>query len=95
MRLQARHASQADVCLPKGKPDMRPLFIPLSLCLFATALEAGPDRFSILRGSKHIGGPGFNEVNPGFFATWEREHSSLRVGAFLNSYRRVSIAAPS
>ena len=74
---------------------MRPIFLSLSLCLFATALEAGPDRFSILLGSKHIGGTGFNEVNPGFFATWEREHSSLSVGAFVNSYERVSISATS
>ncbi len=65
---------------------MRPIFLSLSLCLFATALEAGPDRFSILLGSKHIGGTGFNEVNPGFFVTWERERSSLSVGAFMNSY---------
>ena len=74
---------------------MRPIFLSLSLCLFATALEAGPDRFSILLGSKHIGGTGFNEVNPGFFATWERGRSSLSVGAFMNSYERVSIAATS
>ena len=95
MRLKARNASQANVCLPKGKPDMRPIFLSLSLCLFATALEAGPDRFSILLGSKHIGGTGFNEVNPGFFATWERERSVVSVGAFMNSYERGSIAATS
>lgn len=69
--------------------------IALCLCFFATSLHAGPDRFSVLLGSKHIGGTGFNEFNPGFFATWERERTALSLGIYLNSYERVSIAATS
>lgn len=69
--------------------------LALFLCLNATALNAGPDRFSVLLGSHHINGTGFNEVNPGLFATWERERTALSLGVFINSYERVSIAATS
>lgn len=74
---------------------MRRIFLALSLCFLATSLQAGPDRFSVLLGSKHIGGTGFNEVNPGLFAIWEHERSALSLGAFYNSHERISIAATS
>ena len=44
-------------------------------------------------GSKHIGANGFNEINPGLFATWERGRIGYSLGAYLNSYDRGSIAA--
>ena len=59
----------------------------------ATPAAAGPDRFSVLLGSKHIGANGFNEINPGLFATWERGRIGYSLGAYLNSYDRGSIAA--
>ncbi|MBU2982581.1 hypothetical protein KO498_12250 [Lentibacter algarum] len=59
----------------------------------ASASNAGPDRFSVLLGSKHIGATGFNELNPGLFATWERETWAYSFGAYVNSYERGSLAA--
>ena len=65
--------------------------------LWAGAAGAGPDwapdRFSVLLGSKHIGSSGFNEINPGLFATWEFEKWGFTTGAYLNSYDRGSVAA--
>lgn len=59
------------------------------LCL---ALAAGPvaaqDRVALLLGSHHIGGDGFEEVNPGLFLTWD----DGSVGAYRNSYGDVSLA---
>lgn len=54
---------------------------------------AGPDRFSVLLGSHHINGTGFNEINPGLFATWEQERWAYSVGGYLNSYDKGSLAA--
>lgn len=74
---------------------MKRIFLAACLFLCATAVQAGPDRYSVLLGSHHIGGSGFNEVNPGLFATWERERTALSFGVFLNSYERVSLSATS
>lgn len=71
------------------------VFIFLNFVFLAAPLHAGPDRVSVLLGSKHIGATGFNEINPGLFLTWEREHSAFSLGAFYNSYKRVSLAATS
>jgi len=74
---------------------MRKLFTLVFTIFLAGAslAQAGPDRFSVLLGSKHIGASGFNEINPGFFATWERERFGYTVGAFLNSYERGAVSA--
>lgn len=59
----------------------------------ASLVQAGPDRFSVLLGSKHLGASGFNEINPGFFATWERARFGYTIGAFVNSYERGAVSA--
>ena len=71
----------------------RSLLAVLGLVLYASSVGAGPDRFSVLLGSKHIGSSGFNEINPGLFATWERGRIGYSLGAYLNSYDRGSLAA--
>ncbi len=65
------------------------------LCSFVapSGAQAGPDRFSVLLGSKHVGASGYNEINPGLFATWEREKWAYSFGAYVNSYERGSLAA--
>ena len=67
----------------------------LALILCAGPAFADPDRVSILLGSQHLGGDGFNEINPGAFLTWEDRALGLdySVGAYLNSYDRISVAA--
>lgn len=60
--------------------------------LCASPLAAGPDRYSVLLGSKHIGAAGYNEINPGFFATWERGKLGYSLGAFVNSYERGAVS---
>lgn len=63
------------------------------------AAVAGPDRFSVLLGSKHVGGAGFEEVNPGIFLTWDNAFEAfgqpigLNLGVFRNSYGRPGMAA--
>ena len=74
---------------------MKRLFLALCFCCFASATQAGPDSYALLLGSKHLGSSEFNEVNPGLFATWERKHSALSLGAYLNSHKRLSISATS
>lgn len=58
---------------------------------------AGPDRVSILSNSKHIGFRSeFNETNPGVFLTWDdaiAPNVDLSLGAYQNSYSRLSIMA--
>jgi hypothetical protein len=61
--------------------------------LAATPAIAGPDRVSVLLGSNHIGAEGFNEVNPGLFATWEGDWIDLTAGVYHNSYSRTSVVA--
>ena len=66
----------------------------LILALAAPA-QAGPDRLSILLGSSHVGGAGFDGRNPGVFLTWEDRGPGLdlSVGTYRNSYGRGSLAA--
>jgi hypothetical protein len=67
--------------------------IALLATLASPAYAGPPDRISILAGSHHVGVRGFEEVNPGVFLTWERPRVDLSVGAYRNSYGRLSIAA--
>lgn len=66
--------------------------------LFLTPLHtaAGPDSLAVLFGSHHVGGSGFEEVNPGLFVTWEEVALGGRVdlgtGAFRNSYGGFSLS---
>lgn len=69
------------------------LFAIAVAVLFASPSAAGPDRYSILMGSRHIGASGYEEINPGVFATWERDPLHWSIGAYRNSYGRGSIAA--
>lgn len=74
------------------------LIVALCMALGVAPAAAGPnlfspDRFSVMLGSKHIGAGGFNEVNPGLFASWEQGRIGYSLGAYLNSYDRGSIAA--
>ncbi|MEM9853685.1 MAG: hypothetical protein AAF841_04440 [Pseudomonadota bacterium] len=55
-------------------------------------LIAGPDRISILLGSEHFGSGGFEEFNPGLFATWEGTRADFSLGAYRNSYAGTSVA---
>ncbi len=55
--------------------------------------DMAPDRVSILIGSHHAGGVGFESRNPGVFATWERGPVDFTLGAYRNSYGRGSVAA--
>lgn len=67
----------------------------LTLALAAPA-HAGPDRVSILTGSRHIGTDyPFQEVNPGLFLTWEDRAFGLdySLGAYRNSFGKLSVAA--
>lgn len=63
--------------------------------LIATPAAAGPDRISLLMGSKHAGAERhFEEFNPGIFATWEdRGAFDLSAGIFRNSFGKTSVAA--
>jgi len=72
---------------------MRWLLAAALAAVWGLPLAAGPDRFSVLLGSKHVDGSGFNEINPGLFLTWEGRRLGYSVGAYLNSYDRGSLAA--
>lgn len=64
--------------------------------LFATPVQARPDRISILLGSKHIGAIyAFEETNPGIFLTWEERFLKLdySLGIYRNSFADISVAA--
>lgn len=76
-----------------GRFMMRTVLAMVLAVVWNAPLEAGPDRFSVLMGSKHFGSNGFNEINPGLFATWEGEKLAYSLGAYLNSYDRGSLAA--
>lgn len=65
----------------------------LALAVMTTSVSADPDRISILLGSKHLGGEGFNESNLGVFLTWEKPRVAYSTGVFHNSFGRPSIAA--
>lgn len=53
---------------------------------------AGPDRVSIMVGSRHVGGHGFEEQNPGVFLTWENPRVHWSAGIYRNSYAKPSVA---
>ena len=77
---------------------MTRLLLALSLALVslfvALPAEAGPDRLSVLVGSAHPGGDGFDGRNPGLFLTWEdRKGLDWSLGAYRNSYGHGSLAA--
>ena len=61
----------------------KPLIAMICAAIGAAPAVAGPDRFSVLLGSKHVGASGFNEIN----------RIGYSLGASLNSYDRGSIAA--
>jgi len=73
------------------------LFRVFALCAAVLASPARadmtPNRVSMLIGSHHVGGLGFEERNPGVFVTWERSPLDFTVGAYRNSYGRGSVAA--
>lgn len=72
---------------------MRILFSLILTMLTALPAVAGPDRVALHIGSAHFGTDrGFEEVNPGLFLTWERR-VNLSLGAYRNSYGRLSVAA--
>ena len=51
---------------------------------------SGPDRLSVLLGSEHINATReFQEFNPGFFLTWERQFN-YSIGLYYNSYEEIS-----
>lgn len=56
--------------------------------------QSGPDRLSVLMGSHHEGGWGFETRTPGVFLTWEDiEGLDFSLGVYRNSYGRGSVAA--
>jgi len=67
--------------------------------LVAGTVAAGPERISVLIGSRHVGATGFEEINPGLFATWDNAFEAfgqpigLNLGVFRNSYGRPGMAA--
>lgn len=68
--------------------------IILALMLAASPAHADPDRISILLGSHHFGTDlPWQQSNPGLFATWEGERLDWSLGAYRNSYDRLSVAA--
>lgn len=64
----------------------------LVLLLLAAPAHA-QDRMSVLVGSTHIGGSGYDGRNPGLFLSWDRAGLEWSLGAFRNSYGRGSVAA--
>lgn len=71
------------------------LAIAFAFLTIVSPADAGPDRVSLLLGSDHIGGSGFDGRNPGIFLTWEDRGPGLdlSVGVYRNSYGRGSLAA--
>tara|TARA_R110000851_G_scaffold59347_9_gene137413 strand:- start:18313 stop:18789 length:477 start_codon:yes stop_codon:yes gene_type:complete len=69
--------------------------IAASITFTSDTATAGPDRVSLLLGSKHVGAErgAFNETNPGLFFTWEGEALDKTVGIYKNSYDGVSLSA--
>ncbi|MFD1914106.1 hypothetical protein [Halodurantibacterium flavum] len=64
----------------------------LALALAAPA-EAAPDHVSVLTGSWHVSATTeFTEFNPGVFLTWDQDPVHWSVGAYRNSYGRLSTA---
>ena len=69
----------------------------LAMAALALPAQAGPDRISFLLGSEHIGASGYEEFNPGVFATWTNRafqgRADVSLGAYRNSYGDGSLAA--
>lgn len=62
-------------------------------CFAPGAVQAGPDRVSLLLGSHHVDAKyDFNERNPGVFLTWERSRVDWTVGVYDNSFGKPSVA---
>ena len=73
---------------------MKMFLLALMGVLFACPAQAGPDRLSVLIGSKHINASyDFEEANPGLFVTWENQRLDWTLGAYRNSYGRMSVSA--
>jgi len=71
----------------------RAALILAALIAFCAPAHADPDRLSILLGSAHVGGDGFDGRNPGIALTWEDVGDfDLSVAAYRNSYGRGSLA---
>jgi hypothetical protein len=66
--------------------------ILVALVLLVSPAEA-QDRLSLILGSRHLGGFGFDGRNPGLFLTWDRAGMEWSIGAYRNSYGRGSLAA--
>ena len=68
------------------------LTLIMAIAAMPLSATAGPDRVSVLLGSRHFGATtAFQEINPGVFLTWERK-LDWTVGVFRNSYGRGAIA---
>ena len=71
-------------------------FAALALPPLALSAQTRPDRISFLLGSEHIGASGYEEFNPGVFATWTngafQGRADVSVGGFRNSYGDGSLA---
>lgn len=63
------------------------------LFFMAAAAFAGPDRVSILIGSRHYPSGNYEELNPGVFVGWyDNRGNDWTVGAYRNSYGDPSVA---
>lgn len=72
---------------------IRILAMALAIKLASTPAAADPDRLSILLGSAHLGGSGFDGRNPGVALTWEDVGGlDLSLAVYRNSYGRGSVA---
>lgn len=70
------------------------LLMCISLCTTAEAspILTKPDRLSFSISSNHIGAVvQYNERNPGVFVTWEHPHHDINVGAYKNSFSKLSV----
>lgn len=66
----------------------------LWLMLSVLPAAAEPDRLSLLLGSSHPGGQGYEDRTPGLFLTWEeRGGLDLSLGIYRNSFGRAAVAA--
>lgn len=67
--------------------------LALILAVLAAPAAADPDRVTLLLGSHHVAARvPFEEVNPGLILTWDRDPLDWSVGAWRNSYGRLSVA---
>lgn len=65
----------------------------LILAALAGPAAADPDRATLLLGSHHVAAAvPFEAVNPGVILTWDRDPLDWSIGAWRNSYGRLSAA---